>query len=58
MNIVTERNEVYDNVASEKILGVFEEEEDAYWEPADTVSKLYGQLYSKKYREIVQNEIK
>ena len=32
-------------------------EDDAYWEPADNVNELYRQLYSKKYREIVRQQV-
>ena len=33
------------------------QEDDTYWEPADTVNELYRQLYSKKYREIVRQQV-
>ena len=32
-------------------------EDDAYWEPANDVNELYRQLYSKKYREIVRQQV-
>ena len=33
------------------------EEDDTYWEPADDVNELYRQLSSKKYREIVRQQV-
>ena len=36
-------------------------EDDAdstYWEPADSINELYKQLSSKKYREIIPNQLK
>ena len=32
-------------------------DDDDYWEPADSVNELYKQLCSKKYREIVREEV-
>ena len=33
-------------------------EDDTYWEPADSVSELYKQLSSNKYREIEPHQLK
>ena len=32
--------------------------DSTYWEPADNINELYKQLSSKKYREIVPNQLK
>ena len=32
--------------------------DSSYWEPADSINEIYKQLLSKKYREIVPNQIK
>lgn len=32
--------------------------ERGYWEPAESVNELYKQLNSKKYREIVRQQVK
>ena len=32
--------------------------EKGYWEPAESVNELYKQLSSKKYREIVRQQVK
>ena len=42
--------------ASDEIKVTFEED-DTFWEPADDVNELYKQLYSKKYREIVRQQV-
>ena len=39
----------------------YSHEDDAdstYWEPADNINELYKQLSSKKYREIIPNQLK
>ena len=33
-------------------------EDDTYWEPADSINELYKQLSSKKYREIAALQVK
>ena len=33
------------------------QEDDTFWVPADDVNELYRQLYSKKYREIVKQQV-
>ena len=33
------------------------QEDDTYWVPADNVNELYRQLCSKKYREIVRQQV-
>ena len=32
--------------------------DDTYWEPADSINELYKQLSSKKYREIAPHQVK
>ena len=32
--------------------------ENSYWEPAESVNELYKQLNSKKYREIVRQQVR
>ena len=33
-------------------------EDETYWEPADSINELYEQLSSKKYREILPSQVK
>ena len=34
------------------------DEDDTYWEPADSINELYKQLSSKQYREIAPHQLK
>ena len=35
-----------------------DDEDDTYWEPADSINELYKQLSSKQYREIAPHQVK
>ena len=34
------------------------DEDTTYWEPAESINEIYEQLSSKKYREIIPNQVK
>ena len=37
--------------------GKTSQEDDKFWQPADNVNELYKQMCSKKYREIVRQQV-